>query len=296
MKIELVRRGGVAFLTVDVPDDASVEQLMNAIHKERKHLAPCRQRITDEKGQKVVVLEREKKLSDYGIKSGDQLFFKDLGTQLPFRFVYIVEYLGPLLIYPLFALRLVHWMYPEPMYPLTVTQKISFFLWMLHYCKRELETLFVHEFGYLTMPVFNVFKNSAYYWGFATLIAWQVNYPAEKKLPSTLFIIGFTTFTVAMLCNFICHMILKQLRTPGRTEWKIPRGFLFEYVTMPNYFCEVMTWVGFAILNGGKLFCVAFVLCGAYQMMQWAKERHSKYLKMFPDYPKSRKRMFPFIW
>ena len=33
-----------------------------------------------------------------------------------------------------------------------------------------------------------------------------------------------------------------------------------------------------------------------YQMIIWAKERHQKYLDQFPDYPKNRKRLFPFIW
>ena len=36
---------------------------------------------------------------------------------------------------------------------------------MLHYVKRELETLFVHHWGpQATMPARNLFKNSIYYW------------------------------------------------------------------------------------------------------------------------------------
>ncbi|KAH3759342.1 ABC transporter, subfamily B, ATP-binding & transmembrane domain [Pelomyxa schiedti] len=296
MRVELVKRGGVAYCTVDVPEDGTVENLMRVVEA-TKRLGIARQRITDEKGQRVVVLEREKTLKHYGIKSGDQLFIKDLGTQLPFRMVYLIEYFGPLFIYPLFALRLIPWAYPgEKLYPLTITQQGAFFLWMLHYAKREVETVLVHEFGYLTMPVFNLFKNTAYYWGFACWIGWQVNYPVAHKLPAWHFCLGFTIFLTGLICNFICHMMLKALRTPGTAEWKMPRGFLFEYVTMPNYTMEILTWIGFAVLMNFPISVLCFICCATYQMTQWARERHAKYLKLFPDYPKHRKILFPFIY
>ena len=36
---------------------------------------------------------------------------------------------------------------------------------ILHYAKRELETMFVHRFSSATMPFTNVFKNSFHYYG-----------------------------------------------------------------------------------------------------------------------------------
>ena len=43
-----------------------------------------------------------------------------------------------------------------------------------------------------------------------------------------------------------CHIILKNLRKPGEKGYKIPAGFLFNYITCANYFAEIMGWVCFS--------------------------------------------------
>ena len=44
--------------------------------------------------------------------------------------------------------------------------------WIIHFLKRELETLFVHKFSRPTMPLSNLFKNCAYYWIFGAVIGY----------------------------------------------------------------------------------------------------------------------------
>jgi hypothetical protein len=44
-----------------------------------------------------------------------------------------------------------------------------------------------------------------------------------------------------------CHIILANLRKPGEKGYKIPAGFLFNYITCANYFAEIMGWVCFSI-------------------------------------------------
>lgn len=42
--------------------------------------------------------------------------------------------------------------------------------WLVHFLKREFETIFIHKFSRPTMPLNNLFKNCAYYWIFGAVI------------------------------------------------------------------------------------------------------------------------------
>jgi len=265
----------------------------------RPELPPCRQRLeipACQKGENV--MDDLKKLSEY-VNDGQELIevtVKDLGPQIAFLPVYLFEYTGPWVIYILFALRVLP-VYKDPETPLTNTQKIAFFLWMVHYTKRILESIFVHEFGTLTMPIFNLFKNCAYYWGFAAAVGFNVNIPTTEDLPLWHVIVGFPWFCSFMVLNFICHMRLKYMRPKGTNAFVIPHGGLFEYITCPNYFCEIMTWVGFNILTGFTPAGVAFNIVGTLQMIKWASERRQKFIKLFGSkWPKKRYVLFPFIY
>lgn len=283
---------------------ADLDQNVMALKKEIQarvlpKATPCRQRLTVAGRDQPIVLDDLKPLSEY-FKEDKELYevmYKDLGPQIAFRPVYVMEYLGPWFLYALFALRIVPVYGAKASVPLNTAQKIAFLLWMVHYSKRLLETFFVHEFGTLTMPVFNLFKNCAYYWSFAVAVGWNVNIPNESELADWHVIIGFPWFCIFMLLNFVCHMRLKYMRPKGTNAFVIPHGGLFEYITCPNYFCEIMTWVGFNILTGFTPAGVAFNIVGALQMLQWAKQRRAKYVKLFgKQWPRNRYVLFPFIY
>lgn len=67
-------------------------------------LIPARQRITLDK---TAFVDDEKTLDDYGVKEGDSLFVKDLGPQISWRTVFLVEYVSPPSSYRFF-LREIH--------------------------------------------------------------------------------------------------------------------------------------------------------------------------------------------
>jgi len=299
VRVKVSSKGGRAYGEVEADLDCDVMALKKEIQARlMPNVKPCSQRLEVPGRENPIVLDDVTKLSEYVVE-GQELFevtFKNLGPQIAFRPVYIMEYLGPWLIYGLFALRILPVYGAKAFLPLNIVQKTAFFLWMVHYTKRLLETLFVHEFGTLTMPIFNLFKNCAYYWSFAAAVGYNVNIPTEHELPSWHLYLGFPWFCCFMILNFLCHLRLKYMRRPGCNDFVIPHGGLFEYITCPNYFCEIMTWFGFNILTGFTIAGVAFNIVGTLQMIQWATQRRDKFIKLFGSkWPKNRYVLFPFI-
>ena len=116
-----------------------------------------------------------------------------------------------------------------------LVQKLACAYFVAHYFKRIVETFTVHTFGHDTMPVFNLFKNCSYYYGFAAFIAYFVNHPAYTPPPVPQSLAAFALAALCQLANLRCHIILANLRKPGEKAYKIPSGFLFNYITCANY-------------------------------------------------------------
>jgi len=67
---------------------------------------------------------------------------------------------------------------------------------------------------------------------------------------SFMFVTGNILFFLGMYVNQKSDIMLTQLRKPGEHGYKIPRGFLFEYVSAPNFGGEIIEWFGFAMACG----------------------------------------------
>ncbi|ORY77740.1 synaptic glyco protein SC2 [Protomyces lactucae-debilis] len=231
----------------------------------------------------------DKTLDNKQIISDDvHLVVKDLGPQISWRTVFVCEYAGPLLIHPLIFFGL----YDKH----SSAQYITLAMVMLHFLKREYETMFVHRFSAETMPFFNLFKNCAHYWIIGgALLAWFTYGPAYAVETWQFPKIAVFTFVMGEMCNLKTHKILRDLRRPGSTERRIPYGLGFDWVSCPNYFFEILCWVGISATTGSHA-AWAFTIVSAAQMWQWSLKKHQRYLKEFPkDYPKDRKILIPFV-
>lgn len=119
------------------------------------------------------------------------------------------------------------------------------------------------------------------------------HYP-DDWLTSPQFIVGLAIFALGFYINFKADHILINLRKPGETGYKMPRGWLYDYITCPNYLGEILEWAGFAIASWSlpglafALYTAANVGPRAFQNRQWYREK-------FDDYPPERKALIPFL-
>ena len=109
------------------------------------------------------------------------------------------------------------------------------------------------------------------------------------------FVFGTVLFLCGMLTNTRCDNILLNLRQPGDSSYKIPRGGLFELVSGANYTGEIMEWLGFAVA-AGTLPAAAFAAYTFSNIAPRAHKHHLWYLEKFEDYPEDRKAVIPGVW
>lgn len=95
----------------------------------------------------------------------------------------------------------------------------------------------------------------------------------------------------------------------GRQEhYAVPHGGLYRLISYPNYFCEWCEWFGFALaaapppsLASLSAFVATaappwlFFLAEIAVMFPRAWKGHQWYHEKFPDYPKERKAVIPFL-
>ncbi|KAK1240735.1 hypothetical protein MKX07_006168 [Trichoderma sp. CBMAI-0711] len=280
---------------IHLPADATVEDVKKLIAKEAGFsdynriglfYPSTRKTLKDRKA----LIAEDKEVADAG-----EVLVKDLGLQIAWRTVFVVEYLGPILIH-IAAVAARPYLLKDP--SMSPSQWLSFGMIVAHFLKRELETLFVHKFSANTMPARNIFKNSAHYWLLSgALCAWSIYYSpwslaarADQPLVDA---VGTVLYLFGEISNALVHLYLSSLRSAGGTERKIPQGYGFSLVTCPNYMYEVLAWVG--IILASRDWSVAlFILIGGVQMFVWAKGKERAYRKEFGDkYKKKRYVMLP---
>ena len=117
---------------------------------------------------------------------------------------------------------------------------------------------------------------------------------ADEYFYSLRFIFGFAIFLTGVFINVKSDNMLMNLRKPGETGYKIPQGFLFEKISCPNLFGEIVEWTGYAFMIGA-LPAWSFAIWTFVNLVPRALDHHKWYLQKFTDYPKERKAVIPFV-
>ena len=113
------------------------------------------------------------------------------------------------------------------------------------------------------------------------------------------FLIGMAIYLAGFTLNLHSDAILRNLRSKeevaqGKKIYRIPQGGLYRYVTNPSYLTELISFTGFAIATW-SLGAVFVLLVSAVNLIPRAFQAQRWYLETFPDYPKDRKVLVPFI-
>jgi very-long-chain enoyl-CoA reductase len=246
-------------------DPKTYDDLIQFIAKENK-LNSNRLRVT--------TLDKKIITTTADLLSQDEILVKDLGPQIGWRTVYIIEYLGPLLLHIL----MYHYAGQPKEYELLYKMQV------FHYSKREFENVFVHKFSSSTMPLFNLFKNSGYYWGLGSSLALTYagigNFTIPNWNPSKETITYlFYGWCVCQFFNGVTHIQLRLLGDKSIRMGKgrqIPKGGFFELFISPNYTFEIYGWALIFLMNP-NVFSLGFLCVGATQMYVWAQGKNRKY-------------------
>ncbi|MFO7613901.1 MAG: DUF1295 domain-containing protein [Bacteroidales bacterium] len=175
---------------------------------------------------------------------------------------------------------------------------ILFSLWTIHYVNRSVIFPLRTRTKDKKMPVIIVFSAIFFnimnaglngYW-----LGWVgPDYP-DSWLTDPRFIIGGAIFITGFMINQAADKKLIGLRKGGKTGYFIPRGGLFNYISCPNFFGEIVEWTGFAIM-AWNLPALSFAVWTAANLIPRALSHHKWYREQFKDYPKGRKAVIPHI-
>jgi hypothetical protein len=108
------------------------------------------------------------------------------------------------------------------------------------------------------------------------------------------FLVGATLFFAGLFANLQADSILRNLRAPGETGYRIPRGGLYTWITCPNYFSEMIEWSGYA-LSTFALPSLAFLIWTVSNLLPRALSHHRWYRERFADYPAERRAVIPLL-
>jgi 3-oxo-5-alpha-steroid 4-dehydrogenase 1 len=176
---------------------------------------------------------------------------------------------------------------------------ILFSLWAVHYFNRSFIFPLRTKTQGKKMPVlivlsaifFNLINASinGYWLGFVA-----PPYP-DNWLTDPRFIIGGIIFLTGFIINQATDKKLIGLRKGGLKGYFIPRGGLFNYISCPNFFGEIIEWAGFALM-AWNLPALSFAVWTAANLIPRALDHHKWYKSYFKqEYPAKRKAVIPFV-
>ena len=168
-------------------------------------------------------------------------------------------------------------------------------LWVLHYANRTLIFPFKLKTKDKKMPLLIVGSAVLFNGVNGLLNGYFIGFmnPELFDLSSPHVIIGAVVFFVGMGINKWSDRKLISLREKQQ-GYQIPRGGLFEFISCPNHFGEIVEWCGFAIM-AWNLPAITFAVWTFCNLSPRSLNHHEWYQEKFEDYPRKRKAVLPYL-
>lgn len=202
-------------------------------------------------------------------------------------------------------------------------------LFLIHYINRAIISPLrspSRSKSHIIVPIAAVFFNTVNGSLMGTYLSSPVAYSfLSNAFEKPLFWVGVTMWVAGIVGNILHDEVLFNIRRDALRKQKeneeisgegkgkskkpyygIPTGYLYRYISYPNYFCEWFEWAGYALasspipaLSLTGLVTAAppwlFLLSEIFLMSPRAYKGHKWYLEKFPSYPKERKAVIPFV-
>ncbi|CAL8113980.1 unnamed protein product [Orchesella dallaii] len=193
-----------------------------------------------------------------------------------------------------------------------VTTIIAVFLYLFQVGRRLYETLFVCVYSDTKMNVMHYLLAWLHYFGsMLTIVAYSPAFASRAsnfdlnisfdKL-NLIHVVATLLFFYGSWVQYQAHVGFANLRkdknkTVVSMKHQIPRGGLFELISCPNYWGEIIVYFAIALLFLFRNYTWNFITIWvvANQLIVGIMN-HRWYLSTFPDYPTNRKAVIPFIW
>ena len=200
--------------------------------------------------------------------------------------VNLIEYSIPMILIIIFV-------YFKGICNLNIIQKYSILMIFFHFLKRDFESFFIHIHSNSIDFFLMLIEFFYYIFYFGIFCCFNLIFDNKNKILNKKRIFCLILFFISEICNFHCHLILRNLRIFNNNEIKIPKGNLFKFVYKANYFWEILIWFSIAFFNNLKSF-YSFAILGSFVMIFWAMEEKKKFDEKFGK-NLIKKAIFPFI-
>ncbi|XP_066282440.1 very-long-chain enoyl-CoA reductase-like [Branchiostoma lanceolatum] len=182
-------------------------------------------------------------------------------------------------------------------------------LWCFHFIRRFVEVLFVHDYR-SRLDYLEGVGTPVYYWVFSFWVGLSLRSDlgyVNTHLP--LFVIGSLVFLVGEIGNGLSHLQLRSLRSSKnnhllyqtKSQHVVPHGLMFELVSCPHYFFEIISWLGFSLATWA-LSVIVFLAATVVTLCFYGYQKHKAYRTEFDGaegrelYPPNRKALIPFVF